>query len=77
LIWLACAEEGDAGAALVHEAARAAGGHATLVRAPESVRAVVEVFQPQPEALMRLTRGVKAGFDPMGILEPGRMYAGV
>ncbi len=77
LVWLACPAEHDAGAALIHEAARQANGHATLVRAPETVRAAVDMFQPQSEALMRLTRAVKASFDPAGIFEPGRMYAGV
>jgi glycolate oxidase FAD binding subunit len=77
LIWLACAIEGDAGEAVIHEAARAAGGHATLIRAPDGVRAAVEIFQPRSEALMTLTRTVKASFDPAGIFEPGRMYPGV
>jgi glycolate oxidase FAD binding subunit len=35
------------------------------------------VFEPQPEALMTLTRGIKASLDPAGILNPGRMYAGI
>jgi FAD/FMN-containing dehydrogenase len=26
---------------------------------------------------MRVTRGLKDAFDPKGILNPGRMYAGV
>lgn len=52
-------------------------GHATLVRAPDDLRASVDVFQPLPDALMALTRRVKDGFDPRGILSPGRMYAGV
>jgi glycolate oxidase FAD binding subunit len=26
---------------------------------------------------MQLTAGIKAAFDPAGILNPGRMYAGV
>ncbi|MFI5014017.1 MAG: glycolate oxidase subunit GlcE [Hyphomicrobiales bacterium] len=77
LVWLAFDAQDDTGSALIHAAARVAGGHATLVRAPDAVRAAVEVFQPQPEAIMRLTRGVKASFDPWGVLEPGRMYAGV
>ena len=76
LVWLSCGAEGDAGAALVHEAARSAGGHALLVRAPDAVRAAVDVFQPQPEAMMKLTRALKASFDPSGVLEPGRMHAG-
>ncbi|MBV9567838.1 MAG: glycolate oxidase subunit GlcE [Hyphomicrobiales bacterium] len=76
LVWLSCAAEGDAGAGLVHEAASSAGGHALLVRAPEAVRAAVDVFQPQPEPVMKLTRAVKESFDPAGVLEPGRLYAG-
>ncbi len=41
------------------------------------VRAAVPVFQPQAEALARLSARAKAGFDPHGVLNPGRMYAGV
>ncbi len=76
LIWLACAAEGDAGAAIIREALGGK-GHATLVRAPDDIRAAVDVFEPQPDALMALTKGVKTTFDPGGILNPGRMYAGV
>jgi glycolate oxidase FAD binding subunit len=76
LVWLSCPAEEDAGAALVHEAARGAAGHALLVRAPDAVRAAVDVFQPQPEAIMKLTRALKASFDPLGVLEPGRLHAG-
>ncbi|MEG9528871.1 MAG: FAD-binding protein, partial [Hyphomicrobiales bacterium] len=39
LIWLATGSEGDAGAATVRRAVQAQGGHATLVRAPDAVRA--------------------------------------
>src|SRR6185369_397937 len=35
LVWLACPAIGDAGADVVHAAAAAAKGHATLMRAPE------------------------------------------
>jgi glycolate oxidase FAD binding subunit len=77
LIWLALGPSDDAGAALVRRAVAAAGGHATLVRAPASVRAAVEVFAPQDAALAALTRRVKASFDPRGVLNPGRMWAGV
>jgi glycolate oxidase FAD binding subunit len=75
LIWL---EEGDeAPAAAVHEATARAGGHALLVRAPEATRREGAVFQPQPAGLGALSARVKEGFDPRGILNPGRMYAGV
>jgi glycolate oxidase FAD binding subunit len=77
LVWLATAPEGDAGAATIRAAVKQLGGHATLMRAPEDMRAVVDVFEPQSEAVMRLTRNLKQAFDPKGILNPGRMYAGV
>jgi glycolate oxidase FAD binding subunit len=35
------------------------------------------VFEPLPEPLMRVTAGIKTSFDPAGIFEPGRMYAGI
>jgi glycolate dehydrogenase FAD-binding subunit len=74
LIWLELAPLEDGGAQLVRSAVIQ--GHATLIRAPQHVRAIVNVFQPQPEALAQLTRRVKTAFDPAGILNPGRMYQG-
>jgi glycolate oxidase FAD binding subunit len=47
------------------------------VRAPDGLRGALEPFEPQPEALMALTRRLKAAFDPAGLFNPGRMYAGV
>ena len=35
------------------------------------------VFEPLSAPLMRITRDIKAAFDPDGVLNPGRMYAGV
>ena len=35
------------------------------------------VIPAEPAPLARITRAVKAAFDPKGILNPGRMYAGV
>lgn len=77
LIWLATPADGDAGAEAIRAAVRTQGGHATLVRAPDAVRAAVPVFEPQPEALMRVTAGIKAAHDAGGLFNPGRMYAGV
>ena len=78
LIWLAVPSAADAGHETVRAAVAAAGGgHATLIRAPDEVRAVVPVFQPQEEALAALSARVKASFDPRGILNPGRMAVGV
>ncbi|WP_230531226.1 glycolate oxidase subunit GlcE [Microvirga roseola] len=77
LLWISTPLEGDAGASALREATREFGGHATLVRAPAEIRSAVDVFEPQADALMTLTRGIKTSFDPNGILNPGRMYAGV
>ncbi|MET7245806.1 FAD-binding protein [Methylobacterium sp. EM32] len=76
LVWLATSATGDAGAADVR-AALGGAGHATLVRAPDAVRAAVPVFEPLSEPLMRITAGLKAAHDPAGLFNPGRMYAGI
>ena len=55
----------------------AIGGHATLVRAPAAVRAAVDVFEPEQAAIAALNKRVKESFDPKGVLNPGRMWAGV
>jgi glycolate oxidase FAD binding subunit len=73
LVWLALAPADDAHAAAVRGAVDAVGGHATLIRAADDIRATVEVFHPQPATLAALTRRVKASFDPAHILERGRM----
>jgi glycolate oxidase FAD binding subunit len=77
LVWLRLEPSADAGAALVRRLVAPLGGHATLVRAPTSVRAAVDVFPTQDAALFALTKRVKESFDPKGVLNPGRMWAGV
>jgi glycolate oxidase FAD binding subunit len=77
LVWVAPAAADDAGAAAVRGAVSACGGHATLVRADAATRAAVDVFEPQDQGLAALTKRVKEGFDPRGVLNPGRMWAGV
>ena len=77
LVWLSLdpGEAGpDAGAAVVRAAVRQAGGHATLVVAPESIRATIPVFEPVAGPLAALMARVKSAFDPRSILNPGRMY---
>jgi glycolate oxidase FAD binding subunit len=77
LVWLAVEVADDAREKDVRAAVAACGGHATLVRAPDELRARIDVFQPLSDAAMKLTRGIKASFDPDGVLNPGRMYAGI
>ncbi len=77
LLWLALPMGDDAEQARVRAAIAARGGHATLIRAAEAVRAAADVFQPQDPANAALTERVKDSFDPRRILNPGRMYPGV
>jgi len=66
----------DGGAAIIRAAIARAGGHAMLVVAPDTVRAEVPVFEPGDSALDALESRIKQGFDPGGILNPGRMWEG-
>ncbi|HYA05395.1 MAG TPA: 2-hydroxy-acid oxidase, partial [Xanthobacteraceae bacterium] len=77
LVWAALPARDDASAPLVRSTVAAVGGHATLIRAPAAVRAKVDVFTPEEPALAALTKRVRAGFDPHGVLNAGRMWAGV
>jgi glycolate oxidase FAD binding subunit len=76
LIWLNLNDASDSGGKLRLQVAKT-GGHATLISASEDARSTISVFQPQPAALAALTKRVKESFDPLGILNPGRMYAGI
>ena len=50
-------------------------GHATLVRASEAAKARWGVFHPEPAPVAALSAGLRAEFDPEGVLNPGRMAA--
>jgi glycolate oxidase FAD binding subunit len=76
LLWLA----GPASTAAhdaVEAAARAEKGTWTLMRAPDTLRGAVRVVPEEAAALARITREVKLAMDPAGILNPGRLYAGL
>ncbi|MCP4330156.1 MAG: glycolate oxidase subunit GlcE [Alphaproteobacteria bacterium] len=77
LMWVGAPADGDGGASVVRSAIAAHGGHATLWRGPEGLRASIDVFQPLAGPLVGLTQRVKSGFDPHHILNPGRIYAGI
>jgi glycolate oxidase FAD binding subunit len=74
LIWAEVLSTSDAGAADIRRVIATHGGHATLIRAEPEVRAAVDVFQPLEPGVERISRKLKATFDPAGILNPGRMY---
>lgn len=76
LIWLAC----DPAAPLpprLKELLAEHGGQGLLLRASDTARAALEVFLGEPPALQNLAARVKASFDPKGIFNPGRLYAGL
>lgn len=77
LLWVAVAESIDASAPTIRQAIKNAGGHATLIRAPAAIRAAADVFEPQGDVLGALAKRVKDAFDPKGVLNRGRMVAGV
>jgi glycolate oxidase FAD binding subunit len=74
LVWLDVPPSADGSAEAIRDAIPPGAGHATLIRAPEPLRASIDVFQPQPPAMAALTQRVRHAFDPLGILNPGRMY---
>ncbi|MEO1191513.1 MAG: glycolate oxidase subunit GlcE [Pseudomonadota bacterium] len=76
LLWLACPESAPQPPALA-ATLQALGGHATLVRANEGLRAALPVFMPQAEGVAALAGRIKASLDPKAVLNPGRLYAGL
>ena len=54
-----------------------AAGSFALVRAGAAARTHLPAFSPLDPPLARLTRKVKAQFDPKGVLNPGRLYENV
>jgi glycolate oxidase FAD binding subunit len=77
LIWLAVPQTDAAAADAIRSAVAETGGHATLIRAPDELRATIPVFEPPSNGVAKLSARIKESFDPLGILNPGRMYAGV
>jgi glycolate oxidase FAD binding subunit len=68
LVWAGVAPDSDLRAKLTGLA-----GHATLVRAAPETHARLGTFHPEPAPLAAISAGLRAQFDPRGILNPGRM----
>lgn len=74
LIWMATPQSKPAAtAAAIRKLVQSAGGHATLVRAPEATRDAIDSFHPQEEALAAIAEQIKRSLDPAGILNPRRL----
>jgi len=76
LVWVATLPN-EAAAAEIRQAVASAKGHATLMRAPDALRAAVEVFEPPSALALKVSRSLKQSFDPDGVINFGRMYEGV
>lgn len=68
-LWVSLEAAGDE----VRAAIAGRGGHARLIAAPAHVRAHIPVFHPQAAPVAALQARLKRQFDPLGILNPGRM----
>jgi glycolate oxidase FAD binding subunit len=64
----------DADAVAIRNAAKDAGGHATLFRAGHEEDKRHGVFHPLAPAVDKIHRKLKTAFDPSGIFNRGRMY---
>ena len=68
LLWVLAPETLDLRAAMA-----GIPGHATLVRASAAAKARWGAFHPEPAPLAAIAAGLRARFDPAGVLNPGRM----
>ena len=77
LLWFAGPSEAEFGTALRAALMGHGGGHAQLLCDRAMNKKSVPVFQPLPPAQASLTKRVKAAFDPLGVLNFGRMHNGI
>ena len=77
LLWFAGPSGAEFGTALRAALMTHSGGHAQLLCDRALSKTNVPVFQPLPPAQASLTKRVKAAFDPLGVLNFGRMHNGI
>ncbi|NOY70930.1 MAG: glycolate oxidase subunit GlcE [Gammaproteobacteria bacterium] len=63
---------GDIEAGRVRDPVLSQGGHTTCFR---GIKNNVDVFQPLSQPMLTLQQRLKKSFDPLGLFNPGRMYA--
>jgi glycolate oxidase FAD binding subunit len=68
--WLRVPAGANVDAEAIRRTVAAAGGHATLYRRADGP----SVFHPLAPPVAKINARLKAGFDPSGIFNPGRMY---
>lgn len=73
LVWILVSEDNEAHSKNIRELMKKYVGHSTLIRANETTRNNVEAFQPEYSRLASISQNLRSQFDPMGILNPGRM----
>ncbi|MBI5131771.1 MAG: FAD-binding protein [Rhodopseudomonas palustris] len=76
LIWAALPPAADAHAKALRQRVDKIGGHASLIRGADEIRAGIDVFQPQASGLAALGQRVKHSFDPRNVLNRGRLSRG-
>lgn len=72
LLWMRMEAEPE-GALIRHTMHQFGGGHATLIRASDEMRAGEDAFEPLPAAVLALQARIKQQLDPAGIFNPGKM----
>lgn len=72
LLWMRMEAEPE-GALIRHIMHQIGGGHATLIRASDAMRADEDAFEPLPAAVLALQARIKQQLDPSGIFNPGKM----
>ncbi|AKS47265.1 glycolate oxidase FAD binding subunit [Octadecabacter temperatus] len=73
LMWFAVTETEEATHKALQDMSAGKGGHATLIKGSASMRADAPVFQPENPTVTALSQGLRAKFDPRGILNAGLM----
>ena len=77
LLWLAGPSGASFGTALRTALANNGSGYAQLVRDQADTKTVITPFQPLSSAHYALHKRVKAAFDPLSVLNLGRMHDGI